>query len=321
MTIQQQLIQLAQHLGLADLGFFRTDHPGSGGLGYGITLVARLSDAVVEEITDRPTHSYFHHYRTVNAYLDRCMLEVGLLLQRQGWRYLPVGASQSIPTPEDPNGFHGRFPHKQGACLAALGVMGKNGLFLHRKYGPRVRLGTVFTDCPLVEENPEELENRLCEKCGRCVSACPAHAIKGVVYRRGMPEFSLIDPRLCSEYMKRAFQKIGRGAVCGICMRVCPYGTERRAAEDPSPRETAEEGEEKEKEELRRILEAFAGSGWELLADPAREWLAGTVAPRKLRDAVAAAQDQCGGCGCALDPLYPRALTLLEEIWGEKDKK
>ena len=67
MTIQQRLRQLAEKQGLADMGFFRTDHPGSGGLGYGITLVARLSDAVVDEITDRPTHSYFHHYRTVNA--------------------------------------------------------------------------------------------------------------------------------------------------------------------------------------------------------------------------------------------------------------
>ena len=32
----------------------------------------------------------------------------------------------------------------------------------------------------------------------------------------------IIDAKACSDYMKKAFQHIGRGAVCGVCMRVCP---------------------------------------------------------------------------------------------------
>ena len=33
----------------------------------------------------------------------------------------------------------------------------------------------------------------------------------------------MFDAQKCSEYMKRKFQHIGRGAVCGICMEVCPH--------------------------------------------------------------------------------------------------
>ena len=211
--------------GVSDAGFFRAEPPEAGNLGYGISLAVHLSGAVTEEISDRPTHSYFHHYRTVNFFLDQMMLQTGLLLERYGFRYLPVGASQSIPTEQDPHGFHGRYSHKKGACLAGLGVIGMNGLFLHRKYGPRVRLGTVFTDCPLTEQNrPYPQEEYFCLSCRRCVESCPAGALKGELYRPGMPDFSLVDPQKCSRYMKDAFQKIGRGAVCGICMEVCPRG-------------------------------------------------------------------------------------------------
>ncbi len=218
----QKLRKMSEDLGLWDLGFFK-DEQAPGDLHYGISLIARLSDAVVQEICDAPTHSYFHHYRTVNAWLDQCMLQLGMLLQREGWRYLPIPASQSVPTPSDPNGYHGRYSHKEGACRAGLGTMGKSGLFLHRQWGPRVRIGTVFTDCPLPVPTAQ-FPPSVCGDCQACVAACPAQAIRGETWRPDIPEFSLVDPRACSRYMKEHFGHIGRGAVCGICMRVCPKG-------------------------------------------------------------------------------------------------
>lgn len=222
--MQEKLTTLCRALGISDLGFFLGGPDAPGGLGWGISLVVRLSDAVVEEIDGAPTHSYFHHYRTVNTFLDQAMLRVGLALQEEGWRWLPVPASQSIPTPEDPRGFHGRYSHKKAAVLAGLGWMGTSGLFLHREWGPRVRLGTVLTDCPLCREPPRILLPDYCRKCGACLRACPAGAIYGRVWEPGMEEYRLVDPARCSEHMKRAYQKIGRGAVCGICMRICPAG-------------------------------------------------------------------------------------------------
>ena len=216
----EELRHLGRELGLYDLGFFKAED-GPEGMEYGVSLAVRLSDAVVDEIDGQPTYSYFHHYRTVNAYLDQCMLRLGLRLQAEGYRYLPIPASQSVPTEKNPRGYHGRYSHKEAACRAGLGAMGKSGLFLHRDCGPRVRLGTVFTDCPL-EDGPVRLPDPPCGACGLCAAACPAQAIRNVNWTPGLPEFSLVDPQACSSYMKRHFQHIGRGAVCGVCMRVCP---------------------------------------------------------------------------------------------------
>ena len=35
---------------------------------------------------------------------------------------------------------------------------------------------------------------------------------------------SILDRAACSNHMKQAYQKIGRGVVCGICVSVCPAG-------------------------------------------------------------------------------------------------
>ena len=36
-----------------------------------ISLAVRLSDPILDEIQDRPTQLYFHHYRQANFFLDR----------------------------------------------------------------------------------------------------------------------------------------------------------------------------------------------------------------------------------------------------------
>ena len=64
-------------------------------------------------------------------------------------------------------------------------------------------------------------------------------------------------------------------------------------------------------EELRDIMEAFVASGWELIADPAQQWLNGTADRETLIAAIRRADAECGSCGCELDPLYKRALELL----------
>ena len=90
-----------------------------------------------------------------------------------------------------------------------------------------MRLATLFTDCPF-EPEPREPMASPCAACGRCVRACPAHAITGADWRPGIDRAELFDPAGCSEHMKRAYQHIGRGAVCGVCMRVCPAGERQK---------------------------------------------------------------------------------------------
>lgn len=193
-------------------------------LPYGISILYKLSDAVVDEILSvggpGPTYSYFQHYRAVNAFLDARILWASAMIEREGFRAFPVAASQSVP---DMGPYSGMFQHKTAAVQSGLGFIGKSALFVSHTYGPRVRLATVLTDMPL----PVSAESRTksgCGNCRRCVSACPAMAITGKNYEEGMARSELFDPKACSEHMKEAYMHIGRGAVCGICMAVCPYG-------------------------------------------------------------------------------------------------
>lgn len=205
--------------GVSDVGFSRIEEGAPEGMPYAVTLVVRLSEAIVAEIGDAPTHTYFNHYRTVNAFIDRALLQCGLLLQREGYRYITVAASQSINN-EGWN-YRGRFSHKQAAVAAGLGGIGRNSLFIHKEFGSTVRLGTLFTDCPLPLTEVPLWEP--CGNCRKCVEACPAEAIKGGAWCLNTAREQIFDPQACSDYMKKAFQRIGRGSVCGICMRVCPY--------------------------------------------------------------------------------------------------
>ena len=111
------------------------------------------------------------------------------------------------------------------ALKAGLGSIGKNALFLSRKFGPRVRLGTILTDCDLSEGYAAYLSDNICSGCNICVSNCPAMALSGKEFDPQKPTEPIIDALACSKFMKEKFQHIGRGAVCGICMRVCPKGS------------------------------------------------------------------------------------------------
>lgn len=214
---EQELKDFLLSKGVSDVGFALTDNADTGELKYAVSIVVRLSDAIIDEINEEPTPTYFNHYRTVNTFIDRMLLEAGLFLQSKGYNYITVAASQSMPgTP-----FNGRYSHKEAARKAGLGGIGKNSLFIHKKYGTKVRLGTLFTDCPL--QGDGEFTEDICTGCNKCVKACPSGAILGTPFEIGIKREEIFSPAVCSEYMKKHFHHIGRGVVCGICMKVCPY--------------------------------------------------------------------------------------------------
>ncbi|HHU78509.1 MAG: hypothetical protein ACOX27_02495 [Caldicoprobacterales bacterium] len=66
------------------------------------------------------------------------------------------------------------------------------------------------------------------------------------------------------------------------------------------------------KEELKNILTKFAESGWDLIDKPAMDYLSGVGDKATLVKAIEQADEQCGSCGCEFDPLYKRALELLQ---------
>lgn len=195
------------------------------GLKFAVTIGIHLSDYIVDEIKDCQTYTYFHHYRSVNTLIDQITLKGILFIQEAGGRALAVPASQTVNDREDK--YCGIFPHKTGAVQAGLGWIGRNNLFISTRYGPRVRLGTILTDIVLPVDSNNEIQQG-CGDCRKCVDSCPAMALTGNVWYKGCHRSHIIDAKACSEYMNSSFKHIGRGSVCGICMKVCPYGQKSR---------------------------------------------------------------------------------------------
>ncbi len=212
--LREQLIEKgASMVGFCDLGFAPID--GLDTLRYGISIVYKLSDSVLKTIADKPSISYFQHYRAVNARLDQIALDCVRLLEDAGFNAFPIAGSQSVPT----NKFSGVFQHKTVARLSGLGTIGKNSMFITKKYGSKVRLATVLTDMKL--ENDYDVISEDCGSCTICKNACPIGAIYGENFDVNSPSKELFDKEKCSRHMK-TYQDIGRGAVCGLCIKACP---------------------------------------------------------------------------------------------------
>ena len=215
--MQTELEEFALSLGATLCGGCALENPpvvGQNDLKYAFSIAVKLSDSVLETIENAPSYAYFQHYRTANALLDSIAFRLANEIEKKGYRAFPIAASQSQGK-ENP--YVGVASHKMVATRAGLGFVGKSGLFLSEKYGSKIRLATVLTNMPLTSKKPM-IENG-CGDCEICKKACPAGAIFGE-----KPNFKErnIDPEKCSKYMKEHFQDIGRGSVCGICIKVCP---------------------------------------------------------------------------------------------------
>ena len=114
------------------------------------------------------------------------------------------------------------------AVLAGLGWIGKSSLLVTPDHGPRVRLGTLFTDAALVADDPFPTNN--CGHCHVCREACPVGAVteEAVSFRR----FSAyrIDADRCRAHVWRNLPGGGKREFCGVCLKECPFGRQRLAA-------------------------------------------------------------------------------------------
>ncbi len=172
-----------------------------------ISLGKRLNDAVLEDIDDHPTALYFHHYRQVNAFLDRSAMLLADRIEARGHLALPIPASQILDWQKQT----AHLSHKHVAARAGVGWFGRNNLLVTPQFGARVRLVTVLTDMPLEADAPIA---EGCGTCRACIKTCPAGAIKD---RR--EDF---DHLACYEKLKD-FQKqrLVSQFICGVCVKAC----------------------------------------------------------------------------------------------------
>jgi len=104
----------------------------------------------------------------------------------------------------------GLLSMKQLAVQAGLGSIGKNTLFINRRFGNMVTLGAILTD---LEVQSDTLSESMCiDNCHRCIESCPANALDN----------GSVNQKLCREHTygktKRGFDTVD----CNKCRIVCP---------------------------------------------------------------------------------------------------
>jgi reductive dehalogenase len=136
-------------------------------------------------------------------------------IRNLGFQALPCGNDTALSIPL--------------AVEAGLGELGRNGLLITEKYGPRVRLCKVFTDLPLVPGEPRFFGvEAFCRVCLKCAELCPSRAISfgertaeaiNISTNPGVLKWP-VNAEQCFKYW------VANGLDCSTCIRVCPFNQE-----------------------------------------------------------------------------------------------
>lgn len=126
-----------------------------------------------------------------------------------GYRAIPAGNGIGLSIPM--------------AIDAGLGQLGRLGLLITPKYGPRVRLAKVITDIPIL---PDPRINfgvvEFCEACLLCADDCPSTAIThGSRTWEGKSPSN--NPGTLKWYIESEKCYDFNGFSCSNCKRVCPF--------------------------------------------------------------------------------------------------
>ncbi len=129
-----------------------------------------------------------------------------------GYQAIPTGNDTALSVPI--------------AIDAGLGELGRNGMLITKRFGPRVRLSKVFTDIPLVADKPIEFGvAEFCASCKRCAEECPSGAVspgkpttEGLTISNNNGIYKwYIDPEKCLDFWAR------NNGSCENCVRVCSF--------------------------------------------------------------------------------------------------
>ena len=117
--------------------------------------------------------------------------------------------------------------------LSGLGEVSRIGEVILNPYlGPRLKSGVVTTNMPLAHDKPIDFGlQSFCEACNKCARECPSGAITaGPKLMFNGYEIWKSDSQKCAPPIGSATEG---GAMCGRCMKTCPWNLEGLFAEAP----------------------------------------------------------------------------------------
>ncbi len=138
--------------------------------------------------------STYYQYTTMavenmeETIMPMAQIKTAMMLEAEGFTALPQRRHQQIMKEEDSTNpevaydaiYRSRSAETQmdfenTAVKCGLGERGLHGSILTDEYGPMVRYCFILTDAEL---DPTDMyEPHLCDKCGKCIKACPGKAI------------------------------------------------------------------------------------------------------------------------------------------------
>ncbi len=115
---------------------------------------------------------------------------------------------------------NGKFDDRYWAYKSGLGVIGKNGMFIHKNFGSFVFLGELFID---EEIKSNAFTHQTCIGCNECIRKCPTNSIQNGNMNT--------KTKTCLSYLSQAKTKIDKNYArkinliygCDICNQVCPH--------------------------------------------------------------------------------------------------
>ncbi|NVO54241.1 reductive dehalogenase [Rhodobacteraceae bacterium B1Z28] len=116
--------------------------------------------------------------------------------------------------------------------LSGLGEVSRIGEVILNPYlGPRLKSGVVTTDMPMSHDKPIDFGlQTFCESCNKCARECPSGAITaGPKLMFNGYEIWKSDSQKCATYRITT----PGGAMCGRCMKTCPWNLEGIFKERP----------------------------------------------------------------------------------------
>ncbi len=128
---------------------------------------------------------------------------------------------------------HSPLDERDGASKCGLGVIGRHGLLISKRYSSFVCIGEFICALSPAQLSSEGIEIRneeikYCEDCGKCVKACPGQCADGDKSRC----ISAINQKngALTEEETEAILKSGSIWGCDVCQLSCPH-TERAKKE------------------------------------------------------------------------------------------
>ncbi|NLC45458.1 MAG: hypothetical protein GX783_14405 [Clostridiales bacterium] len=147
--------------------------------------IPRGSYRGIEEGTHWHNYSFYAYNKLNTLFRPRLTYEMACFIEDHGWEAVPHYPSVPERSPAHSPVAEGKVPRDVSCSIRLLGVgagvgeMGHSKVFLTKEFGPRVRLGSIFTDAEL-EPDPIVEPYSICNKCGKCVIDCPGNAIPPV---------------------------------------------------------------------------------------------------------------------------------------------